>query len=135
MPEQQPVAVAPLVVPLASVDGWTLEGTALDGRIATADRRELTALLHCVSLRVRTPWTYERAAELLEANGQLGQALAATEAWFTLPEDVWRSHAGQTRMLDRRRQRLRSILHAQVAEAAARAARERAERAERYRQR
>jgi hypothetical protein len=96
------------------------------------DRRELTALLHCLSLNVSTPWTYERAAEMLEANGQLAQALAACEAWFALPEDVRQDHASQNRMLNRRQQRLRSIMHAQAAEAAARAVQERAGRYRSY---
>jgi len=110
--EQDPVAVEPLVTPEADIDGWTLEDTALARVIKPSDRRELATLLHCLSLRLPTPWAYERSAQLLEANGQLRQALAACEAWFALPEETRSQRATQTRRLDRHRQRLRGILNA-----------------------
>jgi hypothetical protein len=111
--EQEPVAVEPLVIPRANIDGWTLEGTALAHVIKPADRRELATLLHCLNLGLPTPWAYERTAQVLEANGQIRQALAACEAWFALPERVRQQRSTQTRRLDRYRQRLRAMLHTQ----------------------
>jgi hypothetical protein len=103
------VPVAPLVSPRFSVDGWTLAGTPLANRVPPSELGELTALLHCASMRVDTPWTYERAAQLLEECGEVEQALAACEAWFALPASRRSAHAGKTRAIARRRTRLRMV--------------------------
>ena len=100
----------PLVAPRLTVDGWTLSGTPLAGRVPRALTGELTTLLHSASMRVGTPWTYERAAELLEQSGQPEQALAACEAWFALPASRAPESGAKNRSLGRRRQRLRTAL-------------------------
>ena len=102
-----------LVQPRRSLDGWTLEGTPLADRFGREELRELGTLLHGVGAEMRTAWTYERAADLLERAGERPQALAVVEAWFALPDDARRADAAATRSLGRRRQRLRSRLGAQ----------------------
>lgn len=99
--------VPPLVRPRLSVDGWTLAGTPLAARIPRHLLAELTTLLHSVSTGASAPWTYERAAELLEECGEPAQALAACEAWFALPAATGRANAARSRALARRRSRLR----------------------------
>jgi hypothetical protein len=101
-----------LVQPRRSLDGWTLEGTPLADRFEREELRELGTLLHGVGAEMRTAWTYERAADLLERAGERPQALAVVEAWFALPEEVRRASPAATRSLARRRQRLRSRLAA-----------------------
>jgi hypothetical protein len=110
--DDQPVPVPPLVAPRFSVDGWTLAGTPLHGRVPRAFLGELTALLHGAATGLETPWTYERAAQLLEECGEREQALAACEAWFALPEHRRAAHASRARGLVRRRQRLRALVGA-----------------------
>jgi hypothetical protein len=104
-----------LVQPRRSLDGWTLEGTPFAGRFDPEELRELGTLLHGVHAQMRTAWTYERAADLLERAGERPQALAVVDAWFALPEDVRRSSPAATRSLGRRRQRLRGRLGATTA--------------------
>ena len=99
-----------LVVPRATIDGWTLEGTPLAPRVARSDQRELCTLLHGVAVRVETPWTYVRAAEMLEAVGELAQAYAVCEAWLKLPASQRVEAAHDTRQLTRTRDRLRARL-------------------------
>jgi hypothetical protein len=106
-----------LVQPRRSLDGWTLEGTPLADRFGREELRELGTLLHGVGAEMRTAWTYERAADILERAGERPQALAVVEAWFALPEDVRRANPAPTRSLGRRRQRLRSRLGASTAPA------------------
>ncbi|MFI1378786.1 hypothetical protein [Embleya sp. NPDC020886] len=108
-----------LVQPRRSLDGWTLEGTALEDRFEREELRELGTLLHGVGAEMRTAWTYERAADLLERAGERPQALAVVEAWFALPEEVRRASPAATRSLGRRRQRLRSRLGSAAGPAAA----------------
>ncbi|MGC0420665.1 hypothetical protein [Embleya sp. AB8] len=99
-----------LVQPRRSLDGWTLEGTPLADRFEPEELRELGTLLHGVGAEMRTAWTYERAADLLERAGERPQALAVVEVWFALPEEVRRASPAATRALGRRRQRLRGRL-------------------------
>jgi hypothetical protein len=117
--DTEPVPPAPLVTPRPSVDGWTLDGTPLAARIPRRDRRELCTLLHGVAIGVDTPYTYARAAELLEQHGEDAQAHAVCSAWFALPvsRHPAHSHAGRTlaRQRDRLRDRLRARLTAPVA--------------------
>lgn len=108
-----------LVQPRRSLDGWTLEGTPLADRFEREDLRELGTLLHGVGAEMRTAWTYERAADLLERAGERPQALAVVEVWFALPEEVRRANPAATRSLGRRRQRLRSRLGTAAGPAAA----------------
>ncbi|MET7302420.1 hypothetical protein [Embleya sp. NPDC005575] len=107
-----------LVQPRRSLDGWTLEGTPLADRFDREELRELGTLLHGVGAEMRTAWTYERAADLLERAGERPQALAVVEAWFALPEEVRKASPAATRSLGRRRQRLRSRLGAPTGPAA-----------------
>src|SRR4051812_48503053 len=75
------VEPAALVVPRQTLDGWVLDGTPFARTVPRADQRELAHLLHSVSGRVDTPWTYARAAEILVAAGETAQAHAVTSAW------------------------------------------------------
>lgn len=107
--EPEPVAVPDVVVPTYSLDGWTLESTCLRGRLPEETEGELATLLHYVRVGVRTPWTYERAAQVLEEIREQAQALAICERYFTLcgNSDSVRQTA---RPLERRRNRLREQL-------------------------
>lgn len=102
------VPVGGVVEPQASVDGWTLAGTALASRVSREDQRELATLLHGVTISVDTPYTYDRATELLEQVGEVEQALAVAEAWLAHPAAERPTHAGTTRLLTKRRARLRA---------------------------
>lgn len=106
------VGVVPIPVPRATIDGWTLEGAPVAARLAKSDLRELETLLHGIDVGADTPYTYERAAVLLERAGELGSAMAVCEAWSALPAARWPEYAGHTRTLERRRSRLRSRLAA-----------------------
>ncbi|NUU21010.1 MAG: hypothetical protein HOV68_05770 [Streptomycetaceae bacterium] len=99
-----------VLAPRRSLDGWTLEGTALARRFGREELRELATLMHGVSAGMETPWTYERAADLLERGGERPQALAVLDAYFTLPTHIRDANAVHTRTLGRRRQRLRKRL-------------------------
>lgn len=112
---RQPVAdVDPveLVVPRATIDGWTLDGTPLARKVDRAQQRELSTLLHGVAVKVDTSWTYARAAELLEGCGEPAQAYAACEAWLRHPAAQQGDNAQSTRHVTRTRDRLRSRLAA-----------------------
>lgn len=106
------VAVVPIPVPRATIDGWTLEGVPLAARLAKTDLRELETLLHGIDVGVDTPYTYERAAVLLERADEPGTALSVCEAWLALAAARWPEYAGHTRAMERRRIRLRSRLAA-----------------------
>ena len=106
------VEPAPLVVPRATVDGWTLEGTPLATAVPRARQRELSTLMHGVAIGVDTPYTYERAVELLEDAGQTAQAHAVCHAWLTRPAASLPANAHATRSLTRARDRLRARLGA-----------------------
>lgn len=106
-----------VVAPRRSLDGWTLEGTALGGRFAGEELRELGTLMHGVSAGMDTPWTYERAADILEAGGERPQALAVLDAYFALPRRIHDANPVSTRALARRRQRLRKRLGVRVPDA------------------
>ena len=108
------VATEALVAPVPSVAGWTFEGTRLAGRVPFRMQRELATLLHGVAVGADTAYTYARAAELLDAIGEQGQAHAVCEAWFRLPAAQRGSSrtAPVERSLARRRQRLRVRLAA-----------------------
>jgi hypothetical protein len=115
VPGEEAVPGADLVQPRRSLDGWTLEGTPFAGRFDPEELRELGTLLHGVHARMRTAWTYERAADLLERAGERPQALAVVDAWFALPDDVRKAAPAASRSLGRRRQRLRGRLAAAAA--------------------
>jgi hypothetical protein len=101
-----------LVVPRATIDGWSLEGTALATKVPRGEQRELSTLLHGIAVRVETPWTYLRAVEILEGCGEEEQAYAVCEAWLKVPASRRDEHASDTRQLTRLRDRLRSRLAA-----------------------
>jgi hypothetical protein len=109
------VDVEPLVEPRATIDGWTLEGTRLAGSVPRRMQRELCTLLHGIAVRAETPYTYLRAAELLERSGEHTQAFAVCEAWLALPASNSASVAHDTRVVVRLRERLRSRLAADAA--------------------
>ena len=73
-------------MPRFSIDGWTFSGTPARLRRLAAgpDLRDLETLLHGVAVEVDTPYTYERAAMLLERAGEHGPALSVCEAWLAL---------------------------------------------------
>jgi hypothetical protein len=104
------VETAPIPVPRFSIDGWTLAGDPLAGKLAKGDLRELETLLHGIAVEVDTPYTYERAAILLDRAGDLGPALSVCEAWLALPAAKWPEYLHHTRAIDKRRARLRTRL-------------------------
>jgi hypothetical protein len=110
---RKPVAeVTPveLVVPRATIDGWTLDGSPLAGKLPRPDLRELATLLHGIAIRVDTPYTYLRAVELLDAAGEPAQAYAVCEAWLKTSASSRSEHTHDTRQLTRSRERLRARL-------------------------
>src|SRR3954454_7042048 len=107
-----PVEPAELVVPRQTLDGWVLDGTFLARTVPRADQRELAHLLHSVSGRVDTPWTYARAAEILLAAGELAQAHAVTSAWQRHPAARATEHAAATRSLAKTHDRTEARLAA-----------------------
>lgn len=113
------VEAAPIPVPRFSIDGWTLAGDPLAGKLAKGDLRELETLLHGIAVEVDTPYTYERAAILLDRAGDLGPALSVCEAWMLLPAAKWPEYLHHTRAIDKRRARLRARLSSRPAAPAA----------------
>jgi len=103
-----PIEPAPIPVPRPSIDGWTLADTALATKLSKPDLRELEILLHGIAVSAETPFTYERAAVLLERAGELGPALSVCDAWLGLPAAKWPEYAQHTRAIDKRRSRLRT---------------------------
>lgn len=108
LPDIEPAAIP---VPRFSIDGWTLAGTPLAtklaSRLARPDLRELETLLHGVAVDVDTPYTYERAAILLERSDEPGPALSVCEAWLAHPASAWPEYVHHTRAIDKHRARLR----------------------------
>ena len=105
---------APIPVPRFSIDGWTLAGVpaavALSSRLPRVDLRELETLLHGVATNVDTPYTYERAAVLLERANEHGPALSVCEAWLANAAASWPEYVQHTRVVEKHRNRLRSRL-------------------------
>lgn len=102
------VEAAPVPVPRFSIDGWTLAGDPVAGKLAKADLRELETLLHGIAVQVDTPYTYERASILLERAGDPGPAVSVCEAWLAHPAAKWPEYLHHTRAIDKRRIRLRT---------------------------
>jgi hypothetical protein len=112
-PEIGIINPSPIPVPRFSIDGWTFSGTPAAAALSTLpsqDLRELETLLHGVAVEADTPYTYERAASLLERAGEPGPALSVCEAWLAHPAAQWPEYVQQTRALDKHRARLRSRL-------------------------
>jgi hypothetical protein len=114
-PVSTAIEAAPIPVPRFSIDGWTLAGDPLAGKLAKGDLRELETLLHGIAVEVDTPYTYERAAILLDRAGDTGPALSVCEAWLALPAAKWPEYLHHTRAIDKRRSRLRSRLAGRAA--------------------
>ena len=112
----EPVEIVPAAIPVPrfSIDGWTLTGTPLadklTSRLPRPDLRELETLLHGIAVEVDTPYTYERAAVLLERSDEPGPALSVCEAWLAHPAARWPEYSQHTRSIERHRARLRSRL-------------------------
>ena len=110
------VVIEPSAIPVPrfSIDGWTLSGTPLGaklaGKLRPPELRELETLLHGVAVEVDTPYTYERAAVLLERSDEPGPALSVCEAWLAHPASKWPEYVHHTRAVDKHRFRLRSRL-------------------------
>jgi hypothetical protein len=102
------VESAPIPVPRFSIDGWTLAGDPLAGKLSKGDLRELETLLHGIAVEVDTPYTYERAAILLDRAGDTGPALSVCAAWLALPAAKWPEYIHHTRAIEKRGARLRS---------------------------
>lgn len=119
----QEIAPAVIPVPRFSIDGWTLAGTPLGAvaalRLDRQDVRELEVLLHGINVAADTPYTYDRAAILLERCGELGAALAVCDAWLAHEAASWPEHVAATRALGRHRDRLRVRLQARTPPATA----------------
>lgn len=109
-----PIEPADIPVPRPSIDGWTLSGTPIGAVLAAHlprhDVRELETLLHGVAVAAETPYTYDRAAVLLERCGELGPALAVCEAWLAHPASAWPEYVHHTRAIEKHRIRLRTQL-------------------------
>lgn len=112
----EPIEIVPAAIPVPrfSIDGWTLTGTPLadklTSRLPRPDLRELETLLHGIAVEVDTPYTYERAAVLLERSDEPGPALSVCEAWLAHPAAKWPEYSQHTRSIERHRARLRSRL-------------------------
>jgi hypothetical protein len=117
-PVTSPVEAVPLPVPRFSIDGWTLAGYPLTAKLAKPDLRELETLLHGIAIEADTPYTYERAALLLERAGEQGCALSACDAWLAHPAAKWPEYVHHTRAIHKRRARLHSKLASRPAAAA-----------------
>ena len=113
---------APIPVPRFSIDGWTLSGTPaaahLTSTLARPELRELETLLHGVAVAADTPYTYERAAVLLERAGEPGPALSVCEAWLAHPASKWPEYTHHTRAMEKHRARLRTRLTSGLATSA-----------------
>jgi len=103
-----PLEPAPIPVPRPSIDGWTLAGTSLVAKLSKPDLRELEILLHGIAVSADTPYTYERAAILLERAGEPGAAISVCDAWLSLPAAKWPEYVHHSRAIDKRRSRLRT---------------------------
>ncbi len=103
-----PVEPAPIPVPRPSIDGWTLAGTSLVAKLSKPDLRELEILLHGIAVSADTPYTYERAAILLERAGEPGPAVSVCDAWLAHPAAKWPEYVHHSRAIDKRRSRLRT---------------------------
>jgi hypothetical protein len=118
-PAPQEIEPAAIPVPRFSIDGWTLSGTPLATKLAShlprTDLRELETLLHGVAVEADTPYTYERAAVLLERSDEPGPALSVCEAWLHHPASKWPEYVHHTKAIEKHRARLRMRLSAQVA--------------------
>jgi hypothetical protein len=102
------VDAAPIPVPRNSIDGWTLAGSPLSAKLAKPDLRELETLLHGIHVQADTPYTYERAAILLERAGEQGPAISVCDAWLAQPAAKWPEYVHHSRAIDKRRSRLRT---------------------------
>lgn len=101
---------APIPVPRFSIDGWTFTGTPAAAALSSLPRqdlRELETLLHGVAVEADTPYTYERAAALLERAGEHGPALSVCEAWLAHPASHWPEYTQHTRAMEKHKARLR----------------------------
>ncbi len=103
-----PVGPAPIPVPRPSIDGWTLAGTSLVAKLSKPDLRELEILLHGIAVSADTPYTYDRAAILLERAGEPGPAMSVCDAWLAHPAAKWPEYVHHSRAIDKRRSRLRT---------------------------
>ena len=103
-----PLEPEPIPVPRPSIDGWTLAGTSLVAKLSKPDLRELEILLHGIAVSADTPYTYERAAILLERAGEPGSAISVCDAWLSLHAAKWPEYVHHTRAIDKRRSRLRT---------------------------
>jgi hypothetical protein len=117
-PVSASVEASPIPVPRFSIDGWTLAGDPVATKLAKPDLRDLETLLHGIAIEADTPYTYERAALLLERAGESGPALSVCEAWLAHPAAKWPEYAHHTRAIEKRRARLRSKLASRPAAAA-----------------
>jgi hypothetical protein len=104
----QPIEPAPIPVPRPSIDGWTLADTSLVAKLSKPDLRELEILLHGIAVAAETPYTYERAAILLERAGEPGPAMSVCDAWLAQPAAKWPEYIHHSRAIDKRRSRLRT---------------------------
>lgn len=104
----------PLPHPHQDLDGWTLAGTELrELRGPTA--REMAVLLHSIDLHVDTPWTYQRAADMLESEGHPEMALTALDLWLSHPHAA--DQPERTREIQRQRIKVQERLARSVAQA------------------
>ena len=88
--ELPPDLVEPVIEPRFGIDGWTYRGTVLEERFPGHIEAELAPLAHAICAGMATPWTYERTARLLEAEGAHAQAYAVLASGIAsgLPVDA-----------------------------------------------
>lgn len=104
----------PLPHPHQDLDGWTLSGTEL-GELRGPTARELAMLLHGIDLHVDTPWTYQRAADMLESTGHAKMALTALDLWLSHPHAA--DQPERTREVQRQRLKVQDRIARSVRQA------------------
>lgn len=97
----------PLPHPHQDLDGWSLSGTELRD-LAGPTAREMAVLLHGIDLHVDTPWTYQRAADMLEGTGHPEMALTALDLWLSHPHAA--DQPERTREIQRQRVKIKERL-------------------------
>lgn len=101
--EGEPAVGEALPKPSRDLDGWSLKETDLNN-LRGPDARELAVLLHGIDLKVDTPWTYQRAADMLEQTGHPEMAITALDLWLSHPHAV--DQPERTRDVHRQRVKL-----------------------------
>ena len=76
-----PDLLQPVVEPRLSIDGWSYQGTPLEGCFPPEVEIELGQTVHLICTRTATAWNHRRAVQLLEEQRAYAQAYAVLEIW------------------------------------------------------